>query len=183
MMSGTSPDPRGARSAGFRAWRFTAVVCASFILGALGAASPAGAQNAIFMELVGQTGPISALSGTLQAGYTNHTEILQLGGNLYLDSGVPPKLVQRPFRLQKAVDGASPRILEALTNGETITKCVIHYVALNGAATEYLRIDMHDPALVGLAPSASGGGAPGPGTEVVSISYSAIQFVYTPQGP
>ena len=138
-------------------------------------AGVAGADD-WYLLLDGQSGPISAHSGTVVSGLTDQTEILSYGQNFFLplDSmGTPGPLQFRPLRVVKAVDGSSPRIAEALANGETIT-CVLTLYQLNPTTPVY-EYQLITPRIIGV----SGGGATpsaDPGAETVSILFQSIKI-------
>ena len=131
-----------------------------------------------YLDLVGQAGPISAHSGTVVVGLEATTEILSYGQNFFLplDSmGTPGALEFRPLRVLKAVDGASPRIAQALANGETITNCVLTLYQVGGSLTPLYEIQLITPAVIGV----SGGGDSGtsnPGLETVSILFQSLKL-------
>jgi len=139
------------------------------------------AAQSIYLELVGDKGAISALSG--QPGmHSDETPIVALAGNLYVEDLGAMQLSKRPLRLEKVVDAASPRLLEALSTFENITTCVVRlYQNVGMGDALYFQIDFTNPVIVGLTASASdAGGFP---HEVISIGYDAITYTYTPVAP
>jgi type VI secretion system Hcp family effector len=146
------------------------------------AASAAEAQNRRwFLLLEGSGGPISAHSGVVTPGLTDTTEIHSYGQNFFIpiDSmGNPGQLSFRPVRVVKDVDGSSPRIAEALANGETLTTCTLtlYELAGGGGPTPLYEIILTGGRLIGV----SGGGesvtANGPGTEIVSILFQSMKI-------
>jgi type VI secretion system Hcp family effector len=155
----------------------TVVLFGILLVTCLGPATEARADD-IFLELVGDKGAISSLSGTILVGHATETEILSLAGNVYVEDLAAMTLSQRPLRVQKAQDPSSPRLLEALTTFEEITTCVIRfYTSPGGGGQLVFQIDFTNPVLVGLTASAQQGNQV---TEVLSIGYDSITYTSTP---
>ena len=140
------------------------------------AADAAHAQSTTwYLQLVGNSGPISEHSGTVTQGVETQTKILSYGQNLFLPidpQGVPGALEFRPLRLLKETDGSTPRIAQALALGEAITECVLTLYQFPGTIQLY-EIELGTPQIVGL----SGGGDAQDGTagaETVSILFQSL---------
>jgi type VI secretion system Hcp family effector len=145
-------------------------------------ASAAQAQNRDwYLYLEGSGGAISPLSGTVITGLTNETKILSYGQNFYLPldaQGVPGALQFRPLRLLKEVDGASPRLAQALANSETILTCTLTlYDYGMGPLAPLYEIQLIGAQLIGVSSGgdtnlAMSGSA---GTETVSIAFASVK--------
>ena len=142
-----------------------------------------------YLLLVGQAGPISANSGTIVTGVTDQTIVLSYGQNFFLplDSmGTPGPLEFRPLRVLKEVDGSSPRIAQALANGEQITSCVLtlyEWPGGGGSPSPVYEILLGTPKIIGV----SGGGDSmttpgGTGSEVVSILFQSLKLTDAASG-
>ena len=84
---------------------------ATVVAALLSLASDAAAQTeTIYLELVGDQGPISALSGTITQGHANETRILSLASNVYVEDLQAMTLSKRPIRVSKSQDPSSPRL-------------------------------------------------------------------------
>lgn len=155
-------------------------------LGVVLLASTAQAQSRDwYLLLVGQAGPISANSGTVVTGVTDQTKILSYGQNFFRplgSTGIPGALEFRPLRMLKEVDGSSPRIAQALANGEAITSCVLTLYEFPGPTPIY-EILLGTPQIIGV----SGGGdamsaATSKGTEIVSILFQTLKLTDVTSG-
>ena len=80
------------------------------------------------------------------------------------------------------IDKASPLLLKACATGTHIKEATITHRKGGKTPQEYLIVKMNDIIITGVTHS-GGAGQPDTGSEIVSMSFSKVDFSYKPQNP
>jgi len=87
------------------------------------------------------------------------------------------------FQIEKMVDAATPKLYEAACKGTHIPKVTIECWRAGGDPVKYFEVEMKEVLISGVTANGNPKGDHGFPTEVVSLTYGAIQWTYTKQKP
>ena len=87
------------------------------------------------------------------------------------------------FRIVKLVDAATPKLLEAACKGTHIPEVTIECWRAGGDPLKYYEIKMKEVLISGVVSMGHPTGDSGFPTEMVKMTYGAIEWTYTKQKP
>ena len=87
------------------------------------------------------------------------------------------------FKITKLVDAASPKLYEACCKGTHIPEVTIELWRSGGNAFKYFEIKLKEVIISGVNETADSGGEAKSPTEVVGLTFGAIEWTYTKQKP
>lgn len=97
-----------------------------------------------------------------------------------LGGGTTGRVDMGDYSISKGLDKASPKLYEACCKGTHIKTATIEMCRAGGDKLTYMKIDLTDVVVSGVAPSGSGNAGDFP-TEMVSLNFSKINWTYTQQ--
>jgi type VI secretion system secreted protein Hcp len=87
------------------------------------------------------------------------------------------------FVITKLIDAASPKLLEAACKGTHLPKVTVELWRAGGDPVKYMEIKLSEVLISGVVHDASSSTSEQFPTEVIKMTYGAIEWTYTKQKP